>query len=236
MQILVQLDELALEALERLPYFDGLRRHDLFRLTRGCCQLAVAEGEILCRKGDPVDYVGIVVSGQFKVTLPLPDGSEKVLAFASRGDSFGEAAAVMESVNPIQVRAMRDSHVLTIERDVLMEEMARNPRLAMRVLGNVSQRLLDMVRDTETCHIRSSVERVICYLKHRAGIEPSGGAEFEFPARKKEIAANLSMTPETFSRALHALARRGAIDLRGRHVRIVNPSRLADFQPPRLDN
>jgi CRP/FNR family transcriptional regulator, dissimilatory nitrate respiration regulator len=226
MQTLVQQDEQIMAVMERLSYFEGLHRYDLFRLARGCCQLAVAEGETLCRKGGTVDYVGIVVSGQLKVTLPLPDGVEKVLAFVGRGESFGEAAAVMAAPNPVCVTSMRDSHVLAVERGLLLGEMARNPRLGLRVLGNVSQRLLDMVRDTETCHIRSSVERVISYLRHRVAADASVDAEFEFPARKKEIAANLSMTPETFSRALHTLTREGAIHMRGRRVRILDQARL----------
>lgn len=222
MQTLVQTDEQTIAMMERLPYFEGFQRFDLLQLTRGCCQLAAAEGEVLCDKGHGVDFVAVVVSGQIKVSLQLPDGVEKVLAFAGRGGSFGEAAAILGATNPVNVVAMRDSHVLAIERGVLLEEMGRNPRLAFRVMRIVSQRLLDMVRDTETCHIRSSVDRVICYLKHQVVSDEGEDMEFEFPAQKKEIAANLSMTPETFSRALHTLARQGAIHMHGRRVRILD--------------
>jgi CRP/FNR family transcriptional regulator, dissimilatory nitrate respiration regulator len=222
MQTLVQTDGQTIAMMERLPYFEGLQRFDLLRLTRGCCQLMAVEGERLCDKGRVVDFVSIVISGQLKISLQLPDGVEKVLAFAGRGDSFGEAAAIMGAENPVNVVAMSHSHILAVERGVLLEEMASNPRLALRVIRTVSQRLLDMVRDTETCHIRSSVDRVICYLKHQVVSDAGNAIEFEFPAQKKEIAANLSMTPETFSRALHSLARKGAIHMSGRRVRILD--------------
>lgn len=226
MQTLVQTDEQTIAMMERLSYFEGLQHFDLLQLARGCCQLAAAEGELLCDKGRGVDFVAVVVSGQLKISLQLSDGVEKVLAFVGRGGSFGEAAAIMGAANPVNVVTMRDSHVLAIERGVLLEEMARNPRLAFQVMRTVSQRLLDMVRDTETCQIRSSVDRVICYLKHQVVSDEGDDMEFEFPAQKKEIAANLSMTPETFSRALHTLARQGAIHLRGRRVRILDHARL----------
>jgi CRP-like cAMP-binding protein len=124
---------------------------------------------------------------------PLHSLSSNPDAFAGRGGSFGEAAAILGAANPVSVVAMRDSHVLAIERGVLLEEMGRNPRLAFQVMRTVSQRLLDMVRDTETCHIRSSVDRVICYLKHQVVSDEGDDMEFEFPAHKKEIAANLSI-------------------------------------------
>lgn len=226
MHTLVPTDEQTIAMMERLPYFEGLSCYDLSRLARGCYQLAAAQGELLCDKGRGVDFIAVVVSGQLKISLQLPEGVEKVLAFAGRGASFGEAAAIMGATNPVKVVAMCDSHVLAIERGVLLEEIARNPRLAFQMMRTISQSLLDLVRDIETCHIRSSVDRVVCYLMHRVVSDKGEDMEFEFPAQKKEIAANLSMTPETFSRALHTLARQGAIRLQGRRVRILDHSRL----------
>lgn len=226
MQTLVQPDARTIEVMGRLPYFRGMHKTDLARLARGCCQVSAADGETVSAKGDAVEYVGVVVTGRFKIVLPLPDGKEKVLAFASRGGSFGEAAAMTGAPNPVSVVSIMDSHVLAIERTILLDELAGNPSLSRRIMESVSRRLIELVQGTEMCHLRSSVDRVVSYLSKQAIRPANPGREFELPARKGEIAANLSMTPETFSRALHNLEREGAIEVNGRHIRILSHGRF----------
>ncbi|MDD3528399.1 MAG: Crp/Fnr family transcriptional regulator [Gallionellaceae bacterium] len=226
MQILTQPEARTVEVLARLPYFQGLARSELTRIAAGCCQLAARDGEMVVARGDPAECIGIVVSGRFKLVLPLAGGREKVLAFVGRGASFGEAAILAGAPHPASVVAIRDSNLLVIERTALLDELARNPRFCRRVMDSVSRAFIDLVQGTETCHLRSSVDRVVSYLVRHAARSAQAIRELELPARKGEIAANLSMTPETFSRALHDLEREGAIQVRGRHIRLLSQGRF----------
>jgi CRP/FNR family transcriptional regulator, dissimilatory nitrate respiration regulator len=230
MQAIVQGDGQTTEVMARLPYFQGLAEADLENLAQGSCQVDVGKGELLYRKGDPVEHVSIIVAGQFKVVLPLPDGEEKVLAFARRGDSFGEAAVLSGAPSPISVVAMEDSHILAVERAAFLNDIASNPRLAVRILQSVSHRLVALLQGLEMCHMRSSMDRVICYLNDRTRQTAAASLEFELPARKGDIAARLSMAPATLSRALSDLEAQGVIHLRGRHVRVLDPARLVSLR------
>lgn len=207
-------------------YFDGLPEVDLARLERGCHLVHYKKGEVIYGKGEAVEHVSVMLDGRFKVVLPLSAGSEKVVAIARQGDSFGEAEILMGYPSPVTLVAMKDSRVLAIERSALLDELERNPRLGCVVLRGISRQLHDHLRCMEVSQLRSSIDRVLLYLRNHALRGLHADLEFELPALKAEIAAELSMTPETFSRALHGLEREGALQLRGRKVRILDMSRL----------
>jgi len=46
------------------------------------------------------------------------------------------------------------------------------------------------------------------------------------PAAKAEIASQLNLTPEHFSRILHELAQAGLLQVQGRHITVPDPARL----------
>ena len=52
------------------------------------------------------------------------------------------------------------------------------------------------------------------------------------PVSKATIASRLSLTPEYFSRVLHEFEAAGMVRIDKRDVHILDPKRLASYQPP----
>jgi CRP-like cAMP-binding protein len=173
----------------------------------------------------------VVVSGQLKLSIASRDGGNKVLGIVRREDSFGEAQALLDQPSPVSVEAVRDSHLLIVDKSMMLQELRRNAPLSLSALASLSQGLMNMIRDAEMCHLRSSVDRVLCYLRHHAENVGHGDWVHEFPALKQDIAASLSITPETFSRVLRGLEREGVIHVDGARVRILDKSRFGDWSP-----
>jgi CRP/FNR family transcriptional regulator, dissimilatory nitrate respiration regulator len=61
-----------------------------------------ARGEAIFLQGDPADFIGVVLDGWVKLFRVKPNGAEAVIGVFTRGNSFGEAPAVMEAVFPFR--------------------------------------------------------------------------------------------------------------------------------------
>jgi CRP-like cAMP-binding protein len=193
------------EIIDRLEYFRGLNAETLNQLAAGTRQVAVRRDEPVFHKGESADALHIVVSGQIKVFLLHPNGSEKVVALVERGQSFGVASLWLGEAHPAYAVANKDSHLLIIEREVLMRRARVDCVLAGRLLDAVSRRVVEMMRNLESCTPRSARQRVACYLMQRK--PASTGREYDvlLPTTKREVATKLNLTQETFSRVLREL-------------------------------
>jgi len=124
-------------------------------------------------------------------------------------------------------QALADSMLLHVAKHAVLDELARDPGFARRMLSGLSRRLHGLVRDVEAYTLRSSHERVIGYLLAEVPENADGApVEVHLSAGKSVIASRLNMTPEHFSRILHELGNDGVIEIQGRTVRIPDVGRL----------
>jgi CRP-like cAMP-binding protein len=214
-----------IEILGRLSLFKALGDETLENLAVGARQVRVARNESIFQKGELATSMHMIVGGQVRIYLPLTNGSEKVIASIGPGEAFGVAAACLMSAHPAHAVANKDSHLLLVDRHVLMREARSDCNLALRLLGEVSRNELSLVRDLESCTPRSAHERVACFLlQHR--LTEQDAFEVHLPTTKREIAAKLNITHETFSRVLHHLCEEEIISVKGRLVSVLDSARL----------
>lgn len=212
--------------LGRLGYFRDLSGDTLGRLSAGGRQIRVARDETVYRRGDPADELYVVVSGQVKIALPQASGKNKVVALVEHGESFGIAALWLGLPHPTHAVASKDSHLLLLDRHTLVGQARREPRLADRLLTDLSRRVMDLMRDLESCTPRSSLQRLSCYLLQHRPESGAGRYDILLPSTKRDIAAKLNLTQETLSRALTQLGKEGAIQVRGRLIQVLDGEKL----------
>jgi CRP-like cAMP-binding protein len=215
--------------LGRLGYFRDLAEPTLHRLSAGARQTRVSRDEVVYRKGDPADELFVVVSGQIKIALPQTQRKHKVLSLVDHGESFGIAALWLGLPHPTHAVASKDSHLLVLDRRTLVSQTRQEPRLAERLLTDLSRRVMDLMRDLESCTPRSSLQRVSCFLLQQRPAAGIGSYEILLPSTKRDIAAKLNLTQETLSRTLTQLGREGAIQVRGRLIQVLDSEKLAHF-------
>jgi CRP-like cAMP-binding protein len=213
--------------LANLPMFSQMQEVELDRIAAGTLPVHAEKGQQICRCGDPCTGFHVVVYGQVKLGFTSPQGVEKVVEIVRPGQSFGEALMFLDAPYIVFAQALADSMLLHVAKHAVLDELARDPGFARRMLSGLSRRLHGLVRDVEAYTLRSSHERVIGYLLAEAPEHAAGGvAEVHLTAGKSVIASRLNMTPEHFSRILHELGNAGAIEIHGRTVRIPDLARL----------
>lgn len=216
------------EILSRQPLFRGLSGEELQCLASGAREFRVSRNEILFNKGDMPTGIHVVVMGQIKLFLPAQNGWEKVIHMEGPGSSFGEAMVFLDKPYPVSAQATQDSIVLLVAKEAISRTLDDNPALSRKMLASLSMRLHELLTDIEACTLRSSVQRVICYLTQQA---PADAHRFvvALDTSKQTVASQLNLAPETFSRVLSHLSGAGLITVEGRRITVLDAGRLRDF-------
>jgi len=216
--------------LRQIPFFRALSDEDLARVLRHTRELAVPRGQVLFNRGDPVQGFHFVIEGQIKLAVSSPSGSEKVVEVIHPMQTFGEAVMLLGRPYPVFAQATLDTRLLHVGQGIVSELIDHDPQFAKRLLAGMAMRLHGLIQDVEAYSLRSSTERVIGYLLQASGQDdPSVPVGFDLPTSKQTLASRLNLTPETLSRIFAELSQAGLIHVHGRHVKLLDPRRLAGY-------
>ncbi|MEJ6007134.1 Crp/Fnr family transcriptional regulator [Paucibacter sp. AS339] len=220
--------------LSVLPLFADMQTTELQRLAnRGCRLQRLSRGDTIFRVGECCEEFHVVVTGQVKLFALSSSGAEKVIELVGPGNTFGEALMFSGRAHIVNAQALSETFLLTISKDAVMDEIARDPRFSLRMLAGVSKRLHGLISDVESYCLHSGIQRVIGYLLRDHMVEDNVSGTtitVSLPVSKATIASRLSLTPEYFSRVLHELEAEGLIKIDRRDICILNTRGLASYQ------
>ncbi|HOW49940.1 MAG TPA: Crp/Fnr family transcriptional regulator [Rubrivivax sp.] len=219
--------------LSVLPLFNDMGPDELQRLAQGCQLRRLTRGDMVFRVGEPCDGFHVTVVGQVKLFAISPAGQEKVIELAGPGTSFAEAIMFIDKPHFINAQTLTDTLLLSVGKRAVLDEIALDPRFALRMLAGISRRLHGLVRDVQAYSLHNGMQRVIGYLLRDIEDQPINGDELtvSLPVSKATVASRLSLTPEYFSRVLHELEAAGLIEIDKRDIRIRDTRRLMQYQP-----
>ncbi len=217
------------EILSRQPLFRGLSESELAQISSGCREFRVKKNELIFHKGDPAEGMHVVVMGQVKLSLPSAQGMEKVVHMCGPGATFGEAVVFLDKPYPVSSQATAESLLLLVSKRVLLEAMDSNTMLCRKMMASLSTRLHELLGDMETCMLRGSVQRVVCFLVQAAPSGDHSAYEINLSASKQTIASQLNLAPETLSRVLGQLSDAGLIQVRGRAINVLDREKLVAY-------
>lgn len=219
--------------LSVLPLFNDMGPDELQRLAQGCQLRRLTRGDMVFRVGEPCDGFHVTVVGQVKLFAISPAGQEKVIELAGPGTSFAEAIMFIDKPHFINAQTLTDTLLLSVGKRAVLDEIALDPRFALRMLAGISRRLHGLVRDVQAYSLHNGMQRVIGYLLRDIEDQPINGDELtvSLPVSKATVASRLSLTPEYFSRVLHELEAAGLIEIDKRDIRIRDTRRLVLHQP-----
>jgi len=74
----------------------------------------LSHGEVLFSQGDPGDAAYVVVNGRLRISVKLPDGSERVVDESGPGDIVGEFALLTGDARSATVSAIRETNLVKL--------------------------------------------------------------------------------------------------------------------------
>lgn len=190
-------------------------------------------GQTVVWSGDPMEFVGSVVSGIATLTQTMEDGRTQMVGlllpsdFVGRPGREGSAYDVVATTDlvmccfrkkPFEKMMMETPHIAQRLLEMTLDELDA-AREWMLVLGRKTARekiasLLSIIaRRDATLHLRPAEGQVV----------------FDLPLTREAMADYLGLTLETVSRQISALKRDGVIQLEGkRHVTVPDLDRLME--------
>ncbi|WP_307437229.1 helix-turn-helix domain-containing protein [Labrys monachus] len=212
-------------APENLPLLRGLSEARRAGLLANAVVHGVAAGTILFEQGDVPNFQLVVLSGSAQLFGRSAEGREVLIEAVRAPDLIIPAAVVTGAPYLMQARVPEPSRLLLIHAAAFRAAVETDPVLAHSVIGSLAQQFRRMVRQVKNLKLRSSTQRVGCYilaLSQRQGTPD----RIVLPYEKNLIASELGITRESFSRALSSLEKSG-IKVQGQTIAILDRMRLA---------
>jgi CRP-like cAMP-binding protein len=215
--------------LAALPLFKDMASDAIARIAAGSRLRRLARTDPVFHVGEPCVEFCVTVYGQIKLFALSSGGQEKVFELVGPGMTFAEAPMFVGGVHRVNAEALADTLLLAVSRQAVLDEIGRDPALAVRMLSGLSRRLHRLMDDVEAYALHSGLQRVVDYLLDELTTCSCSANTVALPTSKATIALRLSLTPEYFSRVLHQLEAAGLVRIDKREISIDNPDCLRAF-------
>ena len=209
-----------LEVLRKIPYFRSLPQTALQTVATSLRERRYHAGDVIFRKGDRSEGLGVVLRGRVRTVTVSPEGREQVLKVFGPGRTFGDIPVFDDEPQPADAMAMSDSIVVFIPQSDLLDCLRQHPDAAIEVIRLFASRLRAYKQMVEDLSLRTVVARVARLLVGRARgaqtlVEESPTSSLEYT--QDEISAMVGSVREVVQRALKTLEHAGLIQMaRGR--------------------
>ncbi|MCE7870953.1 STAS domain-containing protein [bacterium CPR1] len=122
--------------LNEMELSTGLSDGEVAILEQSIAHVDVPAGELIVRQGDAGDSVYVLMRGH----ATIRQGERRLFSYGP-GASFGEMALLEARPRSADVLAETDCQLYRLDRQALQKLMDEHPRLAMRLLWNLSKEL-----------------------------------------------------------------------------------------------
>jgi len=158
------------------------------------------------------------------------EGKEQILHIFGPGEPFGEVPVFEGQRFPANAAALEQSRIFLFPREAFIRLIRRTPDLALSMLATLSKRLRRFTQLIEELSLKEVPGRLAAYLTYLS--QKTDGAqelELELDISKAQLASLLGTIPETLSRILAKMKKRGLIDMDGPRIKILDPETLEDI-------
>ncbi|WP_366553031.1 helix-turn-helix domain-containing protein [Aquibaculum sediminis] len=234
------LRESDIESLQQIPLFSGLEIPDLKSLTAGALLQRFPVRTRLFDSGTQPDFLHILLDGSVQLSATESESDrEVVIEIVTPPDCFILAAALTDTPYLMSATVQEPARLLLLPASELRRDIAAHPELALTLLASLAGQFRRMVRQVKNLKLRTTVQRVGCFLLSLAETGDAGelgAAEMtvQLPYDKQVIASQLGMTRESLSRALATLRDLG-VETQNDRILLKDPVALAAYcHPDRL--
>jgi|GEM_PF-404282 CRP-like cAMP-binding protein len=217
-------------AIHRHSFFHNLSDEDLATLCQRSRLHRLETRQMLCREGEPAQRFFIVLSGQLKLYRVSDQGSERILGSAGPGEVLGEMpACAPEGTYPWYAQCLENTEVRSFSGSLLRDMVGQRTDYMMNIMSYMSDAARVDVNAREILSSQNARDRLVNYILQRLPEDRRVPQEMEFPLPKGLTASLLAMQPETLSRVLSDLRRKGLVDVEQRRVRVHDRETLASL-------
>jgi CRP/FNR family transcriptional regulator len=207
----------------------GLSPEDLVKLDDTVSRKRILRGQNLYHDADPFTALYAVRFGFFKTRVNTVDGRDQVTGFFMAGEIVGMDGIGTEK-HTVDAIALEDSEVCTLPFAKL-ETLSREIDGLQKQLHRVMSR--EIVREHGVMMLLGSMraeERLAAFLMNltqRMHARGFSATELVLRMTREEIGSYLGLKLETISRTFSKFQDDGLIEVKQRHVKVLDPAGLS---------
>ncbi len=196
----------------------------------------VKRGSTLFRNGEKFTSLYAIRTGFFKTCVASEDGRDQVTGFQMAGEVVG-LDGIVNDHHTCDAVALEDAEVCVMPFDRI-EELSREVSSLQRHVHKIMSR--EIVRENGVMLLLGSMraeERLAAFLLNLVQrLHARGFSQSELVLRmtREEIGSYLGLKLETVSRTFSKFVDDGIVEVKQRHVRIINTEALKDIVNPKV--
>ncbi len=203
----------------------GMTQQDLVKMdTLVQERVRVHKGETLYRMGEPLSAVYAIRFGTLKTHVTMEDGRSQITGFHLPGEVIG-LDGLGEMQHASDATALEDTEVCVVRFDDLQSLSSNLPSLQSQFLRLMSKEISQDQVMLITLGSMRAEERLAAFLvnlSERLSARGYSSTEFVLRMSREEIGSYLGLKLETVSRLFSRFAEAGLIQIRQRHVKLVD--------------
>jgi CRP-like cAMP-binding protein len=185
-------------------------------------------GQILCRMGEPAEYLFVLLTGRVQLSRPARSGRDVLISVLVPGDAFGLVCLLNRRASYMgTAEAMEPSEAILWDRATVQRLVRHHPQLTANALTVALAMVAQFAARHEALVDASAPERLARALSDlgvQSGTRSADGIDIRI--KNEQLAALADVSAFTASRQLQEWERRGAVKKRRGAVRILDPDGL----------
>jgi CRP/FNR family transcriptional regulator, cyclic AMP receptor protein len=218
-----------LSVLRQHPMFRDLGTEALDQLCRYAKHTSLRRGATICSKGDPGNFLFIVISGTVKISVSSPDGRSAILNLIGPGETFGEVAVLDGLARTADATANTNCEIYVIDRRDFLPFVRSQPALAMKFIELLCTRLRwtsDQVEEVILQNLPGRLASALLRLTEKHKLAQGGRT---IAITQQEISEMVGMTRESINKQLRAWATRDWVRLEHGAIVVLNAEMLREL-------
>ncbi|MFD1955649.1 Crp/Fnr family transcriptional regulator [Paenibacillus thailandensis] len=180
------------------------------------------KGDFICRGGEPIDRLYVLVQGRLRVFRTLSNGKSLLLRFCNPPAMIGDLEFVTGRQAGSFVEAVTGGQVIAIDYEVLRAKHGRNPDFLQFLLRHLAHKLDTVSHSTSVNRLFPLEQRFANYL-----MSSQAAASSEFHASNlQHVAELLGTSYRHLNRIIAKFAAEGVVERKRGKIVIVDSEKL----------
>ena len=202
--------------------FRDLSSQELEELDRMTAMSTCRKGKVFYTPGETGEVLFILKRGRVNLYRINSDGKKLVTSTIGAGTVFGEMSLVAQGMHDTFAEAAEECTLCVMSRSDVEHLLLSKPRVALRFMEMIAERLKDVETRMETVAFKSVPTRIATFLLQLAN-DDTGKIE---GVSHQDLADMVGTYRETVTRILNEFRGKGYIELGRLNVAILNQDAL----------
>ncbi len=174
----------------------------------------VGAGDVVFAHDEPASSLVFVREGDVALGFRNAEGEFRIERPVRGPGWLDQSAAWLDGRHVIDARTTTQAVIVELPRDLLEPVLHTHPELGTRLIASLAGEVRSLTVNTHGLMHKDAPARFAQWLVDHIDCQGPSGV-IRLAERKRDIASQLAVTPETLSRLMRSLTRRGVISVTG---------------------